>query len=85
MAYYLKVEGMAEVSEMLSRLEEAAPAIAAEAVYEGAAVVRDAISLKMASFITAAPSYSASAATAGAASSSLLSISLISAMPSTFR
>ena len=53
MAYYLKVEGMAEVSEMLSRLEEAAPAIAAEAVYEGAAVVRDAIFKEMEAIQTA--------------------------------
>ena len=36
MAYELKVDGMTEISEMLSKLEEAAPAIAAEALYEGA-------------------------------------------------
>ena len=36
MAYELKVDGMAEISEMLSKLEEAAPAVAAEALYEGA-------------------------------------------------
>ena len=53
MAYYLKVEGMAEISEMLSKLEEAAPAIAAEALYEGAAVMKDAIFKEMASIQTA--------------------------------
>lgn len=53
MAYYLKVEGMAEISEMLSKLEEAAPAVAAEALYEGAAVMKDAIFKEMASIQTA--------------------------------
>ena len=39
MAYELKVDGMAEISEMLSKLEEAAPAVAAEALYEGAGIM----------------------------------------------
>ena len=36
MAYELKVDGMAEISELLEKMEQAAPAIAAEALYEGA-------------------------------------------------
>ena len=43
MAYELKVDGMAEISELLSKLEEAAPAIAAEALYEGAGTMSAAI------------------------------------------
>lgn len=39
MAYELKVDGMAEISELLSKLEEAAPAIAAQALYEGAGIM----------------------------------------------
>ena len=39
MTYELKVDGMTEISELLSKLEEAAPAIAAEALYEGAGVM----------------------------------------------
>jgi len=39
MAYELKVDGMAEVSELLSKMEKAAPAIAAEALYEGAGIM----------------------------------------------
>ena len=36
MAYELKVDGMAEISELLEKMEQAASAIAAEALYEGA-------------------------------------------------
>ena len=43
MAYELKVDGMVEISELLSKLEEAAPAIAAEALYEGAGTMSAAI------------------------------------------
>lgn len=43
MAYELKVDGMTEISELLSKLEEAAPAIAAEALYEGAGTMSAAI------------------------------------------
>lgn len=43
MAYELKVDGMAEISELLSKMEEAAPAIAAEALYEGAGTMSAAI------------------------------------------
>ena len=43
MAYELKVDGMAEISDLLGKLEEAAPAVAAQAVYEGAGIVADAV------------------------------------------
>lgn len=43
MAYELKVDGMTEISELLSKLEEAASAIAAEALYEGAGTMSAAI------------------------------------------
>jgi len=39
MAYELKVDGMTEISEMLSNLENAAPAVAAQALYEGAGIM----------------------------------------------
>ena len=39
MAYELKVDGMTEISEMLSKLEEAAPGVAAQALYEGAGIM----------------------------------------------
>ena len=39
MAYELKVDGMAEISELLSKMENSAPAIADEALYEGAGVM----------------------------------------------
>ena len=39
MAYELKVDGMTEISEMLSKLEEAAPAVASQALYEGAGIM----------------------------------------------
>ena len=43
MAYQLKVDGMAELSETLSKMEEKAPAVAAQALYEGAGVMADEI------------------------------------------
>lgn len=39
MAYELKVDGMTEISELLSKLEEAAPAVASQALYEGAGIM----------------------------------------------
>ena len=39
MAYELKVDGMAEISEALEQLEEKAPAVAAKALYEGAGIM----------------------------------------------
>jgi len=44
MPYTLKVEGMDEITEMLSKAAEAAPGIAARALYKGAGVVADEIS-----------------------------------------
>ena len=43
MGYELKVDGMAELSELLNQMEEAAPGVAAGALYEGAGVVADAL------------------------------------------
>ena len=41
MGYELKVDGMAEISETLTKLEERAPAVAAKALYEGAGIMAD--------------------------------------------
>lgn len=43
MAYQLKVDGMAELSETLSKMEEKAPKAAARALYEGAGIMADEI------------------------------------------
>ena len=43
MAYTMKVEGMAEISEMLTTMQEKAPAVAAMGLYEGAGIMADAI------------------------------------------
>lgn len=40
MSWQMTVDGMAEISELLNRIEAEAPAAAAEALYEGAAVMR---------------------------------------------
>lgn len=40
MAYQMKVDGMAEISELLSQMEEKAPGVAAQALYEGAGVMQ---------------------------------------------
>ena len=39
----MKAEGMEELSEMLSQLEEKAPAVAARALYEGAGIMAGAV------------------------------------------
>lgn len=41
MPYEMKVDGLAEISEQLDRLGESAPAVAAQALYEGAGVMAD--------------------------------------------
>ena len=41
MGYELKVDGMTEISETLSKLEEKAPAVAAKALYEGAGIMAE--------------------------------------------
>lgn len=43
MAYTLKVEGLEELSKMLTAMGDRAPGIAAQAVYTGAGIMRDAI------------------------------------------
>lgn len=60
MPYYLKVDGMAEISRQLEQLEEKAPAVAAQALYEGAAVMQKSILSEMASIKTAPFKYAKS-------------------------
>lgn len=43
MARQMQVDGMEEISRMLEQMEESAPAVAAQALYEGAKVMREAI------------------------------------------
>ena len=43
MGYELKVDGMAEISELLSEMEDRAPAVASKALYEGAGIMADEI------------------------------------------
>jgi len=47
MAYYMQIEGMEEISELLEELDKAAPGVAAQALYEGAAVMQQAIISEM--------------------------------------
>lgn len=54
MAYQMKVDGMTEISEMLTKLEEKAPAIAAQALYDGAGIMAEEIT-KGAESIRTAP------------------------------
>lgn len=53
MAYTMKTEGMDQISEMLGKLEERAPGIAARGLYDGAGVMMDAISRSAAGIRTA--------------------------------
>ena len=53
MAYALEVDGMAEISELLSKMEESAPGVAARALYTGAGVMSDAIRHEMENIKTA--------------------------------
>lgn len=57
MRYTAQVEGMEEISEMLNELEKQAPAIAAQALYEGANDVAQAILQEMGKVKTAPFSY----------------------------
>lgn len=52
--YQAKTDGMEEISEMLSRMEDAAPKAAAKALYEGAGIMADEIT-KGAQSIKTAP------------------------------
>ena len=54
MPYYMKVDGMAELSTLLTQMAEKAPAVAAKALYEGAGVMREELA-KGASTIKTAP------------------------------
>ena len=60
MPYQIQIDGMAEISETLSKLEERAPAVAAKALYEGAAVMQDAIFREMNAVKTAPFKYAKS-------------------------
>jgi len=53
MGFELKIDGMAEISEQLSKLETEAPAIAAKALYEGAGVMADSMQKGVATIRTA--------------------------------
>ena len=54
MAYQMKVDGMAEISETLSKLEQEAPKVAARALYKGAGIMAEEIN-KSAGQIRTAP------------------------------
>lgn len=41
MPYQMKVDGMTEISELLSQMEERAPAVAAKALYQGAGIMAE--------------------------------------------
>ena len=53
MPFVMEIDGMAEVSEMLTKLEEDAPKIAAKALYEGAGIMAKEILSEMAKVKTA--------------------------------
>lgn len=52
MPYYMKIDGMAEISELLDRMDKEAPGVAAQALYEGAGVMQQAIRKEMDSIRT---------------------------------
>lgn len=47
MPYYMKIDGMAEISELLDKMDEEAPGVAAQALFDGAAVMRESIFKEM--------------------------------------
>lgn len=53
MGFELKIDGMAEISEQLTKLETEAPAIAAKSLYEGAGVMADSMQKGVATIRTA--------------------------------
>ena len=63
MAYQMQVDGMEEISEILSKLEDEAPGIAARGLYEGAGVMADAIKREVANIKTAPFKYAKSGST----------------------
>ena len=54
MPYEMKIDGMAEVSELLEKLDKRAPAVAAKALYEGAGIMANEVN-KGADAIRTAP------------------------------
>jgi len=63
MPYEMKVDGMEEISEQLSRLEDRAPAVAAKALYEGAGIMMAEIKKGAESIRTAPFKYAANGQT----------------------
>ena len=63
MAYVMKVNGMEEISEMLTAMEERAPAVASKALYEGAGIMADEIRKGAASIRTAPFKYASNGET----------------------
>ena len=53
MPYQIKVDGMAEISEPLDKMDEKAPGVAAKALYEGAGIMADEIKKDAATIRTA--------------------------------
>ena len=53
MAYELKVDGMAEISNLLDKMAQDAPKVAAQALYDGAGIMADEIKKGAASIKTA--------------------------------
>lgn len=53
MPFELKVDGMAEISETLSKMDEKAPGVASKALYEGAGIMADEIKKSAATIRTA--------------------------------
>ena len=43
MPYQMKIDGMAEISELLDKMDKAAPGVAAQALYDGAGLMADEI------------------------------------------
>ena len=53
MPYQMKVDGMAEISELLDKMDEKAPGVASKALYEGAGIMADEIKKGAATIRTA--------------------------------
>lgn len=53
MAYQMKVDGMEEISDLLTRMEQGAPGVAARALYKGAGIMSEAVKRGAASIKTA--------------------------------
>ena len=53
MPYQMKVDGMAEISELLDKMDEKAPGVASKALYKGAGIMADEIKKSAATIRTA--------------------------------